>query len=132
MKVSSEKVKVDQLADRIIQAYRDYVDPVIEAIPDVVEQTAQECMAEIRAKSPRGRTGEYAKGWKIVKDNGAYRAKRIIWNKDHYRLVHLLEKGHVKVNGGRVPAYPHVGPAEQKYSKLLVERIEGVVRRGGK
>ena len=126
----ANKVRIDQLANEIVRAMQEYTDEVSAGITEVVDETAKECKDDIQANSPR-RKGKYAKGWTIKKDNGYHRTKRIIWNKN-YRLPHLLEKGHAKRGGGRVAGIPHIKPAEKKYSKLLFERIEDVVRRGGK
>jgi len=126
-------VRIDQLANRIARAVQDYTEEVSEAVSEAVDTTAKECLAEIKANS-RGFSPDYAKGWKIVKDKrrGMRGLNRnIIWNPARYRTVHLLEKGHAKRGGGRVQAYPHVGPAEQKYVDKLQEQIYGIISRGG-
>lgn len=126
----ADKVGVDQLADAIVRAMKEYTDAVAEGVAEVVDETAQECRDEIEENSPE-QSGEYKKGWTIVKENGRGFTKRIIWN-ENYRLPHLLEHGHAKQGGGRVPGKPHIAPAEKKYTETLFERIEDVVRKGGK
>jgi len=126
----TNKVQIDQLADAITKELHEYTEEVSAGIAEVVDQIAKECKAEIVANSPK-RTGKYAKGWTIKKDNGYYRTKRIIWNKN-YRLPHLLEKGHAKRGGGRVAGIPHIKPAEEKYSAKLIKCIEDVIRSSGK
>lgn len=130
-----DNVRIDQLADKIVNAVREYTAEVSEAISKEVNAQAAACLNEIKANSARW--PDYAKGWKVVTDkkfdsvNIYGVTRRIIWNPANYRIVHLLEKGHAKRGGGRVQAYPHVLPAEQKYVALLQMRIHQIVSRGG-
>jgi len=128
-----DSVRIDQLAARIVRAVQEYTEDVSEAISDAVDANATGCLLEIRANS-KFQSGRYSKGWKVVRDNrrgmrGVNR--KIIWNPTHYRLVHLLEKGHAKRGGGRVAGKPHVGPAEQEYVEKLQAQIYGIISRGG-
>lgn len=45
-------------------------------------------------------------------------------------MTHLLEYGHAKRNGGRVPAQPHIAAAEEKSVKKLEEEIKAAVENG--
>lgn len=123
-------IRIDQLANEITRAVREYTEEVSEAIAAATDQTAKECLVEVKANSPR-KTGEYAKGWKIVRDDGRGYVKRTIWNPKFYRLVHLLEKGHAKRGGGRVDGIAHVGPAERRFIQVLQLRVESIIRNGG-
>lgn len=124
-------IRIDQLAGEITRVLTEYTESVSNAIAVAVDETAKECVAEIKANSPR-KTGNYAKGWKVVKKDGPGYINRTIWNPKHYRLVHLLEKGHAKRGGGRVAGRPHVGPAEQRHITKLTNRIERIIRNGGR
>lgn len=128
--MATNDIRIDQLANEITRAVREYTEEVSEAIAAATDQTAKECLVEVKANSPR-KTGEYAKGWKIVRDDGRGYVTRTIWNPKFYSLVHLLEKGHAKRGGGRVAGRPHVGPAEQMYIRVLGERVERIIRDGG-
>ncbi|PFF14561.1 hypothetical protein CN332_32090, partial [Bacillus thuringiensis] len=44
------------------------------------------------------------------------------------QLTHLLENGHAKVGGGRVPAQVHILPVEQYVIDELPRRIERAVQ----
>jgi len=125
-------IRVDQLASEIARTVREYTDAVSEGVAEVVDETAEQCKKELQASSPK-KSGKYAKAWTVKKEGRHRYVKRTIHVKaPHYRLAHLLEKGHAKVNGGRVAGIPHIAPAEAKYNKLLEERIIDVVERGGR
>ena len=51
----------------------------------------------------------------------------MIYNKDHYQLTHLLERGHAKRSGGRVEGRPHILPAEERAKNAFIVRIKEVV-----
>lgn len=119
-------IPVDRLADELAKTLKAYTKEVEAGIEAVIDETAKECAAELKATSPK-RTGKYAKGWGVTKQGTA----RIVWNKKFFRLVHLLEKGHAKRGGGRVAGTPHVAPAETKYVEKLEKRVVEVVEKGG-
>lgn len=52
----------------------------------------------------------------------------IVHNKEHYRLTHLLEKGHAKRSGGRTRAIPHIAPAEEAAKEKFIQDVEAVIR----
>ena len=97
------------------------------------DEVADEVLTEIQSNHPyfdRSNSG-YTKGWKKTKKDSKSKTKRIVWNKSHYRIVHLLEFGHANRNGGRTRAYPHVQPAYEKYGTLLPNHIRRIIERGG-
>lgn len=125
-------VSVDQLAAEIAKFVKAYTDDVAAAIEQEVDRTADDILNEIKTNHPyRDRTGEYTKGFRKTKRDEPGRTRRIIWNRKHYRRVHLLEFGHAKRGGGRVPAYPHLRPAYDKHAPRLVDRIKEIIRNGG-
>lgn len=123
-------IPIDRLADELVQAVREYTDDVEIGVRKVIDKTAREVLKEAQSLAPK-RTGEYAKTFTITKDDGYGVTQRIIWNKKHYRRVHLLELGHAKVNGGRVPAYPHLRPAYEKHAADLPNELKKVIKSGG-
>lgn len=128
----SNKVKIDQLADAITDAIKEYTEDVSAAIADAVDEVANDCKNEIIANAPK-RKGKYAKSWTVKKENYRGKTVRIIHAKaPHYRLAHLLEKGHAKRGGGRVAGRPHIAPAEQNANKNLLDMVESIIRKGGK
>ena len=122
------KVTVDELAEAIGKELGDYFDDITEDVKNAVEVTTQECVAEIKQRSPK-RTGNYSRSWtatEVFNRRGSIRFT--VHNKKHYRLTHLLEDGHAKKNGGRVEGTPHIAPAEQNAEKNLIKRIEEAIR----
>lgn len=123
-------ISIDQLAAAITDAVREYTEDVTDAIERKVDETANEVRDEAERSAPK-RTGKYAKGFKVSKQDGPGKARRVIWNKKHYRLVHLLEFGHAKRGGGRVQAYPHLRPAYDKFGAKLPDDIKRIIQNGG-
>lgn len=116
-------ISPDKIDDAIKDTLAEYAEFVQESIEETVNDVSADTSDELKKTSPK-RTGKYAKSWrvKIVKERlGTY---AIVYNKDHYRLTHLLENGHAKVNGGRVNGIEHIRPAEQKAIKQFEKELE--------
>lgn len=128
-------VSIEQLANEIATAVKEYVEDVSDAIEEEVDTTADKVLREIQANSPR-RHGGYAKGWKKTSEAKPGVARRIVWNKKYYRLPHLLEFGHAKVvrgkADGRVEGKAHIQPAYEKYGAPLPDHIKRIIQRGGR
>lgn len=123
-------VNINDLANEITSAVREYTEDVSTSIAKKVDEVAKEVLKETKQMAPK-RTGEYARTFKITKEDTLGSTKRIIWNRKHYRRVHLLEFGHAKVNGGRVQAFPHLRPAYDKHAANLDDEIKEIIRNGG-
>lgn len=123
-------VKVEDMADAIAEILATYTNEVTEAVKEDVRTVAKECVKEIKNNAPK-LTGDYKKSWKLKK---AYESNRdirfVIHSAKEYRLTHLLEHGHAKVSGGRVPAYPHIRPAEENAEKNLMKKVEVSIQGG--
>lgn len=117
---------INQLANEIIKALNGYEEHVVQGIEEAKDKVSTETVNMLRAESPR-KTGAYAKGWTKKQMGTGY----VIYNKPHYRLTHLLEKGHAKVGGGRVPPKKvHIKPAEEMAIEKLEQEIRRVVQGG--
>ena len=118
-------IKADQLAQEIVKILDDYRDTTIDKMKESVDKAAKQAVNELKTSSPK-RTGAYAKDWAAKKDRKAnkWAYGKVVYNKKHYRLTHLLEKGHRKVNGGIVAARPHIAKVEEKAINTLVEGIK--------
>lgn len=128
------KVNVDKMAVELIKELVAYTRITAEAVKEAVTSTAKDTVKNIRRNAeeqyPAGQgdsTGAYAKSWAYKRDptiKGKWAYSLVVYSKaPYYRLTHLLEKGHAKVNGGRVIGRPHIAPAEEIARTYLVERI---------
>ncbi|WP_124728806.1 HK97 gp10 family phage protein [Staphylospora marina] len=115
--------KISKLSNEIIRALEAYTEEVSEELEKAKEDVAKETVRELRKTSPK-LTGDYARGWRTKKVGSA----QVIYNATDYQLTHLLEHGHAKRGGGRVPGIPHIQPAEQKAIKEYTKRVEQVIR----
>lgn len=111
-------------ADEIMQALQEYTTEVEEGLEKAKEKAAKDGARSLKATSPKGRTGKYGKGWRAKKDGEAW----VIYNATRYQIAHLLEKGHAKRGGGRVPARVHITPVEDQAIKQFENDVEKVIR----
>lgn len=108
--------------NKILDEYADKLDDTIEKeITDVAKETAK----DLKSSSPK-RTGAYARDWAVKKTKSKY--GKIVYNRKHYQLTHLLNNGHVVRNKygtyGRVNGDNHIGEAEQRAIEKLVNNLE--------
>lgn len=123
VKLAKESIET-QLA-RILNAYSE---EVVEVLDQSAKNVAKETVEELKETSPKRHGkygGKYAKGWAFRRETTLKGSSYVIYNPKHYRLTHLLEKGHAKVNGGRTRKFPHIQPAEQR----AVKGYEQTIRR---
>ena len=99
-------ISIDQLAAEIAKGLAEYSQDVVEKVNISSGQVGKAAVKKLKAvKFKTG--GEYSRSWRLKTEPEVGQPnKQIIHNKDHYRLTHLLEKGHAKVGGGRVDGIP--------------------------
>ena len=115
------------LSKEITKALTEYTQEVTEGLEKAKKDISKDTARELKRTSPRSKGkggGQYARGWAVKKVGTA----QVIHNRTDYQLTHLLEKGHAKRGGGRVPAYPHIRPAEQRAIREYVEQVEKVIK----
>lgn len=116
-------IKPDQLEAAVARELAAYSDELAEDTKQCVRDAARLALSEVRARSPVD-TGEYKRGWRLKKAYESDTDIRLrVYNATSYMLTHLLEHGHAKVGGGRVPGYPHIAPAERAASEKLGREI---------
>ena len=122
----SKKVSIDDLSNAILEELKNYEGVTEEAAWKGVSDTSQTALKKLRSAHPAG-SGEYGswdkynRGWTVKKTKRDKTAT--IHNATDYRLTHLLEKGHAKVNGGRTRAFPHIAPVAEECEDELIKNI---------
>lgn len=114
---------INNLAAEINRTLRNYAHGVGEDIEKVAEKVAKEGALRLKANSPI-KSGSYRKGWRAKKVGKSW----FVHNATRYQLTHLLEKGHAKVGGGRVPAQVHIRPVEEEMIDEFVQGVEEAIR----
>lgn len=111
------------LSSQLSEALKAYTYDIKDKIEVAKKEEAQALVKDLKSSSPK-KTGDYRKGWRMKKSRDGY----VVFNKTDYRKTHLLEHGHVKAGGGRVPARVHIRPAEVKAVRTFVRRIKQVIK----
>ncbi|MEN2765680.1 HK97 gp10 family phage protein [Ornithinibacillus xuwenensis] len=115
------------IADEITKALKDYTSEVSEGLEQSKLEVANETVKILKRDSPKSNrksTKKYGKGWARKKVSTA----QVIYNRNKPSLTHLLEKGHAKRGGGRVPGNPHIKPAEKQAIEKYVKKVEKVIK----
>lgn len=106
---------------------KQYEKEVEDLSSDVFQSVAKGTVQELKNTSPK-KTGSYASGWAVKKEQGVGKMNFIVYNRTDYQLTHLLENGHIVRNKkgtyGRADAIPHIAPAADKAADELVEQLE--------
>ena len=132
--MAKKKIKpidFDKAIEKILLEYGEEVNDVLDTAVSVVAEDAAVKLRGHRKFNPRRHpSGAYADSWKAEQiAKGRVMTKWVIHNVEHYRLTHLLEKGHVSKNGtgrtfGKVPAYPHISDVNDWVQETLPEEVK--------
>lgn len=125
----AKKTPIDKFEDAITKILDDYGDEVRENLDAITENVGKAGVTLMRNQSkqtfPNG-TGFYAKGWTkadITSRNGT----TVILHNKHSGMPHLLEFGHAKRGGGRVPGRTHIATVEseivEQYTAEVVNKL---------
>lgn len=118
---------INDLAKVLVETLAEYANGVGEEVEALAEEHAKEAVQHLKATSPKRdgkKGGKYAKGWRAKKVGNAW----VVHNATSYQLTHLLEKGHAKVNGGRVDAIVHIEPVDDEIVTKFVNGVEEAIR----
>ena len=122
--------KWDKELAAILDEFVDEEKETIEAIFAEVAKETKELVSE-QARAKFKGEGDYARGWEVKNTGNMARGttRLVVCNPKHYRLTHLLEKGHVSMNqyGGpykRVRGKRHIKPSEKWAREELMRRLK--------
>lgn len=123
------------VGEQMAKLLNDYTPEAIKAADKAIKSVADDAADKLQNESPKGKTGDYAKGWTcetlakgkfvgIRSQTGQY----VVRNKTDWHLTHLLEKGHVIRNAkgtyGRTRPNPHIAPVEDWAADEVVSAIK--------
>ena len=120
----SDRVRIEQMASAIMEGLTEYANLATDDMKKAVKKAADLTRKEIQAHAPKD-TGAYAKSWvvKTVRES-SNALEMVVQSRNRYQSTHLLEFGHAKRGGGRVPGRAHIALAEAKAAQVLEEEIE--------
>ena len=128
----SRNIQFQDIGDAIVEIVGDYTQNVRVGLAETTKEHGKQLLQEAKKQAPV-RTGTYKKHLAVRNDKmmlGDIKST-IYVKKPHYRLAHLLEKGHALPQGGRARAYPHFKPALDFVEPKYVREIKRVIERGG-
>lgn len=122
--MSSSTISVNKFSASIDEILEEFADAQTDYLDEGLHAGAKLAAKEWRANAPV-MTGAYKKSirFKKSKDDPEKPEYRVYAASPHYRIVHLLEKGHAKVGGGRVEARVHVAPAAEAGFEKAYEAV---------
>ena len=111
-----------------------YGDDIQELIEKETYRIAQEGVKILRETSPKNKhnnphRGQYARGWRVKKESRRGEVRCIIHNATDYQLTHLLEKPHLKRNGGYTSPIVHIKPVEERCVSQYIKNVENGIRK---
>lgn len=121
------------LSKAIDEILKEYGDEVYDVVGDCIDEVAEEAKNRLRSvtvfKNP---AQHYPQSWINEKlESKPLTVSRAVHNEHHYRLTHLLEKGHAVRNGtGRnngkqnTDAFPHIAPVNDWANKELPNLVK--------
>lgn len=122
----NRRITVDGMADAIMEGLLEYAELATDTMKDCVKKASNTVKKETQENAPV-KSGRYKKSWAVKRQKETSTTLEVVvHSKDRYQLTHLLEKGHAKRRGGRVKAFQHIGPAEEKG----ICELEDGIRRG--
>ena len=118
----SNTTDAESLGAEIQAILRNYGTSMQMAVDDAAKALAKQAARELRQTSPKGHSGNYAKGWDVKREKtGNY----VVYNKE-YRLTHLLEHGHrTRLKHGKygtkaqAAAKTHIAPIEREVQQAF-------------
>ena len=126
------KVSIDEISNAIAEELKEYSQDILDAVGEAADDTSTKILKDVKANAMNfGWSDDYVNGFAKNNQSTPNNRKYVVWNKKHYRLIHLLEKGHAFSKGGRARPYPHMFPAERANIPEFEEVVERIIQGGG-
>lgn len=126
----ADRVSVGEMASAIMEALEEYADLATDDLKQAVKKAGTAVRKDISQNAPK-KTGAYAKSWAVRTTKETSNSLEVtVYSKNRYWLAHLLEFGHAKRGGGRVPGRAHIAPAEEAGIRQLEKEIERSLNNG--
>ncbi|WP_075313549.1 HK97 gp10 family phage protein [Bacillus wiedmannii] len=109
---------MNDFASELARELQRYANVVEDKLENEIDEVSDIAVGKLKQDSPK-KTGGYRKGWRKKKEGNS-----VVVHNIKGQLTHLLENGHAKAGGGRVPAQVHIRPVEEYVINELPRRIE--------
>lgn len=121
------KVTIDNFDQAVEKILQEYGDDVADNLGEITEKIGKEGVKMLRnASGVFGGKGDYKKSWKTSVTRGRFESEVVLYS-TMPGLPHLLEYGHAKRNGGRVPGREHIKPVEEKLVEQFDQKVRAVI-----
>lgn len=113
----------------------EYSKELDDALYEEAKDIAKDGVSKLKQTSPINKNntsnrGRYRKGWRMDIEKGFGTVEATIYNKTDYQLTHLLEKPHLKRNGGVTIPQVHIKLVEEQCIKDFEEKITRKIEAG--
>lgn len=127
-------VMANELGDAIAGVLAEYSRDVQDKLRKIVDASMRELVTTTRKTAPRRKSGigHYYKqiASKLTLDTDSGYARTWYVKRPDYRLTHLLEFGHQKINGGRVEGTHFLQKAVTQVTEKYLQQVEEAVSGG--
>ena len=130
----ADNITIDQLGEAIQAQLSTFETSVREGVKKAVDETMDELVKESKKNAQaRPGSGRYKRSIGAVVGENNMMSYSKVWRvkAPHYRLAHLLDKGHATRNGGQYSGNAHVTNAERHAVDAFQRRIEEVIHGAG-
>lgn len=126
-------IKSNDFAGAVSGMIQEFVAEQEAELLKIVKNEAEHTVETLKRNSPK-RSGDYKDGWTLKKTGRYANGNKMfsnggviftIYNKDHYRLTHLLEKGAIRAKKGILDPIPHITPAFEQARKNIDKKTGG-------